>query len=207
MLKIAKRPERKSKYELYLRAFQKIAKESSNDSVQGIGPYLKRIVFYGVMTINSMSEQSIEDAESNFELGCCVKSLMGLLTPIEFMQLFPITKDFKGHKWQSKDYFYTRDYINTLEQDKPIGDKIMHFMWEYMNWDVTAFNVNLMCFMSDIRRLQGEPGIMEELAEKNGIKTYTMHTDDKGKQYLQDNETGRTTRVRKPKPRYLKVVR
>lgn len=49
--------------------------------------------------------------------------------------------------------------------------------------------------------------MMEEWARIMGLKTYTMHTDQNGKQFLFDKETGKITRLRKPKPRYLKLVR
>jgi len=60
-------------------------------------------------------------------------------------------------------------------------------------------------FASDLRRMDGQPGIMEQWAQENGFKTYTMHTDSKGRQYLFDKETGKTMKVRKLRPQYLKV--
>jgi len=55
---------------------------------------------------------------------------LGWLTPSEFMTISPIEKEYNGHKWGFKDYFYTRDYINTLDPSKPIGqEEALHFIW------------------------------------------------------------------------------
>jgi len=48
---------------------------------------------------------------------------------------------------------------------------------------------------------------MEEWAGIMGVKTYTMHTSSKGKEFLCDRETGKTTRLRKTKPKYLRLIR
>ena len=77
--------------------------------------------------------------------------------------MFPIDKDYKGNKWGLKDYFYTRDYINGLEQDKPIGEEILKFLWEYQNKDITDFNVCCMEAMSNLRKLDGLPSLAENL--------------------------------------------
>ena len=33
------------------------------------------------------------------------------LTPLQFAQVFPITKEYKGHTWGSKDYYTVTDWI------------------------------------------------------------------------------------------------
>ena len=76
-----------------------------------------------------------------------------------------------------------------------------------MNTEIHVFLTNLLGYASNLRRLAGQLGIMEQWAEENGIKTYSMHTDSKGKQYLFDKETGKTIKVRKPRPKYMKVIK
>ena len=61
--------------------------------------------------------------------------------------------------------------------------------------------------MSDIRRAEGGKGLAEEFFEKQGITTYTMTEDDKGKQFLVNNDTGEISKVNKLKPRHLRVVK
>ena len=164
------------------------------------------MIVYGVKEVNTKKDrESItqKEAESDFEYVGIIKSFMGSLTLVEFMELFPIDKDFKGHKYETKDYFYTRDYLKGLDPDKPLGKEIDELLWEYTNREIRMFNVRLIGSMSNLRRLAGQPDMMEEL----GLKTYTMHTDPKGKQFFLDKEIGKTTKVRKARPKYLKLIR
>lgn len=48
---------------------------------------------------------------------------------------------------------------------------------------------------------------MEEFLEEKGVTTYTMTTDNKGKQFLTNNDTGEVRRAREPWPRHLRVVK
>ncbi|AFM00772.1 phage integrase family protein [Desulfitobacterium dehalogenans ATCC 51507] len=51
-------------------------------------------------------------------------------------------------------------------------------MWEYMNDDINDFNVEVMGYVSDLRRMQGEPSLMDDFARIMGVKTYTKFTND-----------------------------
>src|SRR5699024_10027662 len=122
----------RDKYPLYVKAFSRVIKARVNDEYNK--QLIIRNIFYGVKLINSLPEAIIHDeAVSNFNFASAIKQIMGLVTPKEFMNIFPIDKDFKDYKYEMKDYFYTRDYINQLDQDKPIGDKVPEFTWEYQN--------------------------------------------------------------------------
>lgn len=154
---------------------------------------IKKYILLGVKNIITRHEPEVitmKLAELYLQEMQLITSAMASITPKEFMQLFPITKDFDGHKYQFKDYFYTRDYVNKLPQDKPIGENIHHFLWEYMNHDITEFLVKLMETVSNLRKLEGLPSLAEQWAADNGIKTYTIYTDHKGNQFLFDNEAG-----------------
>ncbi len=173
---------------------------------------IKRAAFYGVKVVNLIRKPEFitrEIADSNFQIASITKEFIGLLTPGEFVEIFPIRKDFNGHKWESKDYFYTRDYINTLDQDTPIKEQeeVLAFLWEYTNWEVSEFTVSLMGFMDDLRRLDGLPSLGEEWAEINGIKTYEKYKDGDGNEFIVDD--GKTVKLCKPKPRvrHLKVIK
>lgn len=171
---------------------------------------LRRIIFYGVKAVNTKPEPEYitkEAAEADFQFISIIKDLMALLTPVEFMHIFPIDKDYKGYKWGLKDYFYTRDYINGLVLDKPIGKQILNFLWEYQNKDITDFNVCTMETMSNLRKIEGLPSLAEEFANAMGLKTYTEYKGSKGQRFLIDRQTGKTMRVKKPKPRYLKLMK
>ncbi len=77
-----------------------------------------------------------------------------------------------------KDYFYTKDYINKLNQNDPIGNEnILDFLWAYTNDDIFEFVMNSMESLNNLRKLNGEPSLMKEFFCKNGIETYTLNTD------------------------------
>lgn len=193
-------------YNVYLNAFTNSVRQYQETQSKDT---IKKAVFYGVKIINLREKPKCLTrgiAENNFQFGSIVKDMIGLLTPKEFMEIFPITKDFRGHKRQVKDYFYTRDYINTLDSNKPIrenGDPL-EFLWEYTNWDISVFNVNLLGYMSDLRELDGYPSMAAEWCEMNGIKTYEMHQDHKGNNFI--IKDGKVLKQIKKYPKYLKLV-
>lgn len=196
-----------NKYNLYLDAFINSVKQYADSKAKDD---IKRAVFYGVKATNLKEKPkhlTREAAESNFQFGSIIKDMIGLLTPGEFMTIFPIEKEYKGHKWGMKDYFYTRDYINTLDPNKTIAEQEdpLMFIWEYTNWDITEFNVNLMGYLSDLRQLEGYPSLATEWAEMNGIETFTVHQDQKGNKFI--IKDGKAAKLNKPMPKYLKVVK
>lgn len=200
------------KYSLYLQAFQNTAKAYREGQGPNEKPYITKLIVYGVKAVNAKPAADYttwEETVSDFQFICTIKDLIGTITPAEFMTIFPIEKEYQGHRWGMKDYFYTRDYINTLDPDKPIGEATdpLEFMWEYTNWEIREFNVAIMSCMSNLRKLEGYPSLADEWADMNGIRTYSMHTDQKGREYLYDGDTGKTIRVKRKRPRYFKVVK
>lgn len=199
-----------TRYDLYDKAYGKVLKEYNNNSSQDAKPLIKKLIVYGVKMVNSKSEhgdKTYEQTEENFNFGELIKACMSLLTPSEFINTFPIDKEFKNHKYEFKDYFYTKDYIAKLDKDKPIGKEINMLLWEYTNMQLTKFNIRLMGYISDLRQFQGKSSLMQEWADIMGIKTYTQYKDDKGIEFMFDEETGKTTKLVKPKPQYLKVIK
>ncbi|MCP2240203.1 hypothetical protein [Thermoanaerobacterium thermosaccharolyticum] len=169
-------------------------------------PIIKKAIFYGVKIINTMRDENLdEDLIYNFKLINSIIDMMSTITPKEFINIFPIKKDYKGYKFDTKDYFYTIDYLKTLDLDTPIGDKILDFLWEYVNDDIHEFVVKMLLTMSHLRQMEGEPSIAEEFANMMGIKTYKVYTDDKGKKFLYDGETGKTMPIKEQKP--FKIIK
>lgn len=199
-------------HDSYEKAFYRILKASNDDHIQDedLMASIRKLIYYGVNAVNSREKSNIiiqGEAEYNFQFAESIKAFMGSLTPKEFMTIFPIDKVYDGRKCGFKDYFSTMEYINTLEQDKPIGGEIENFLWEYMNSTIHIFLVNLFGCVDDLRRLQGQPGMMEEFCEMNGIETYTKHFYGSGKEYLLNNRTGKTVKLEKPRPKHIKVLR
>lgn len=188
----------------YVQAFENVlTKRVDNEEDKQL---IKQNVFYGVKLINELSNpETYDHAVNNFQLASAIKQVMGLLTPKEFMTVFPVQKHYKGYKWNMKDYFHTMDYIKGLNENEPIGEDIMEFLWNYMNIEIERFVVKTMCLMSDIRFFEGKPSLVEEWADMNDLETFTLHTDHQGKQYIMDKQ-GRTHKVKKPRPKHLKLV-
>ncbi|MEK5039001.1 hypothetical protein [Sporosarcina sp. FSL K6-3457] len=169
----------------------------------------RKAVWSGVKMINTSKSRSKDrkGLENRFGLISSIQAIASGLTPREFQTVFPIEKSYDGEKYQVKDYFYTKKYIEEFGEDKVIGEDIEEFLMEYDNWTVRIFMVEMMSTASDLRRMEGGKGIMEEFLEEQGVTTSTMFKDDKGEEILINNDTGEVQKVRKPRPRYLKVVK
>ncbi|WGF40227.1 MULTISPECIES: hypothetical protein [Lysinibacillus] len=197
---------------LYLNAFINEI-ERANKKYETAREYdrdtLTKLIWTGVKTI-SVSEQTNDEKvllESRLPLLTFINGLMALLTPKEFEKIFPIDKEFNGDKWGMKDYYYTRRYIEEFGENRVIGDEIEEYLWEYQNHTIRFYMVKTLKIMSNIRRLETGKGIMEEFLEEQGVPTYTMHEDLDNKQYIENNQTGEISEVKKPRPRYLRVVK
>lgn len=113
---------------------------------------LKKFIFLGVKAFggeylknrNRSRIKSCEEIEWLYKGTNAVMRAIGLLTPAELVQLFPITKDFDSGKYGSKDYFWTMDKIKALPQDKPIGNEqnVADLLWDYVNKDTEWFFLN-----------------------------------------------------------------
>lgn len=125
-----------------------------------------------------------------------ITDLMGKLTPVEFMRLFPISKEYDGEKCDMKDYFYTIKEVRKYPQDNPIGDEITKFLMEYYNHKIIMFEVGKLSTISEIRRMEGGKGVFEEFAEQNGLHLQTLYKD--GNEMV-DKETGERFKISKPK--------
>lgn len=100
--------------------------------------------------------------------------LIEQLTPKQFCQIIPIKKDFNGHKFGFKDYFYTKDWI-----EKNIGwnNKIpngFQFLMEFWADDIFNLSSWMMTVVSDNQCRQSGKSLFEKFAEENGIKLHTL---------------------------------
>lgn len=195
------------KYHLYLNAVSRLAKKVTLDG--SLSPeVVVKLAFLGIKTVRHMPEPPIyrEVALTRLDFICKTKEAIAELTPRQFMQMFPITKDYSGKRWGHKDYFYTMEFLKDYEVDKPIGmARVSEFLWEYTNRDILEFNVNCFAHLDIIRRFEGKQSLAAEWAEKVGIETYTMFHSEK-RDYLLNKQTGEITRAKRRPPRYLHVI-
>jgi len=140
-------------------------------------------------------EPSLEEQKIKFQLIDAIFTILGCLTLRNFVTTFPITKDFDGAKWESKDYFFTMDVLSEMDWDKPIGrDNISELLWDYMNDDLRHAYIEFTAAMSAIYRAQTGKGIAEQWCEEHGIGTYTV---DRETGIMKDNQTGDIVKLKK----------
>ncbi|SPF35260.1 conserved hypothetical protein [Candidatus Desulfosporosinus infrequens] len=207
--------------ELYLKVFlRKLDIISKTDELPQ-GTELMAAVFLGVKVFTSArcreKQKTTQLAKDRFNKLEIIKSLMTLLTPRQFMNIFPITKEYDGDKYQSKDYFFTREMINTLDMDAAIGDKIDDFLWDYRNRDIERFQLEVFRVLSDLARAKGLPTPLEKFSAENGIPLYyedkkhkeitgPIHIENVGGEYFYNDFEATTVPFKKPSPDYLKLV-
>lgn len=167
----------------------------------------KRVVYWGIRALGDsrLKQTSLEESQDFFNLCYTILHLIERLTPNQLISIFPIEKKYDGDKYGTKDYFYTMEMCKNHGLNNKINNGF-EFLWDYQNWHISAFMINYMSSMSDIRKAHGEKGITEEFLEEHGVTTYTMHEDARGKRYAVNNKTGETSKIRKPKPWYLKPI-
>lgn len=169
---------------------------------------IKKVVFYGVKYINTSSRiNEYELLMRRLDTICYIKYIAGALTPADLLQIFPVEKVYNGEKHQVKDYFSTMDKLRQHGLNKPMGKEVTSIFWDYRNDKIVKLEVECMVVMSEIRRAEGKPGLMEEFLAEQGIPMYSMGTDHKGRKYLINSETGEAQRIYKKKPRYLKLMK
>lgn len=131
-----------------------------------------------------------------------IDDMIGLLTPREFMNMFPIEKSFDGEKYQCKDYFYTMDYVKKFGIDKVIGDKAAEFLMEYQNFDVERYMVYWMVVVNRMSIVRDGKDILLDFMEELGVEPHMMHQEGK---YMIDNETGEKFKIKRPMPKIKKL--
>ncbi|ACH42260.1 hypothetical protein ACS47_13265 [Bacillus cereus] len=193
---------------IYSRVFTKV----TNDRTQQIAETgacdkdtIRKIVYYGIKFVNQLKDiNSYEGLIAKFQLISWIKEVIGELTPREFMTIFPISKEYKGKKFGIKDYYSTMEAINEIGIDTKIGESVSEFLFNYHDWnDIFEFCVTSFTTMSEIKRKETGKGLTEEVFPD--LKTYTM-CETGNKKILIDNETGQTSVVKQPRPRYLKII-
>lgn len=194
--------------ERYLNAFWRVIDNNGENIFDAETGTTKKLVFYGVKYIatqRKIERQQLiqEETESCFKMIELIQMLMMRLTPNDFVNLFPIKKEYLREDFGWKDYFYTVDKLKAYPADQPIGNNLDDLLWDYTNDTICRFMVNMLCTASQLRRFQGQMGIAEEWAEKQGIPTYSVNENEG---YVMNNQTHQTMPYHKPVPEYLRLV-
>lgn len=149
-----------------------------------------------------------QEVERRYRVLTDIACALSALTPRELIQQYPIIKTYDGERRSVKDYFYTMQQLAGLDMDKPIAEQsdVLEILMEYKNPDIDFLVVELMSALSDMRRLEGSPGIMEEFLKEQGITPWYLREKEG---YLYNPETGKSIPVQKAKrrrPKWWKVL-
>lgn len=132
------------------------------------------------------------------------------MTPRQFMQMFPIDKTYDGERWESKDYFTTKEMCFRRGLDSPIGDALT-FLWDYCNPYTRCFLSSFLKAIERERRRDGKPSMLEAFFEEQGIDSHTYRRFEapNGKAYFQNTKTVEFLKEapsRPKKPSWWKVI-
>ncbi|EOQ22595.1 hypothetical protein [Bacillus cereus] len=197
-------------YSIYNRMYIKCLEQGVQEGEGYNKDTLKKIIFTGVRMFNLLicKEHEYGMLMKLFQSADNMKYMMSLLTPKEFMNIFPIDKEYDGHTYQTKDYYSTIEQLSKMDMDKPIGDELDEFLWNYWNWkDIAEFQCNIVSLISAIRKVNGQKDLMEQFCEEYSIDMYTMGTNYQGKEVIVNHTTGEAQEVIRKRPRYLQPVR
>ena len=209
---------RSAKDEIVRDAFLRIASSSLRKAFDDKGELvdrseLKKAMYGFVRTLNMVDSG---DADDKFGIYQSILSIMGAMTPREFMETFPVTKDFNGHKYGAKDYFSVMEGIKSqYPLDKPImfdGDDahetMFMFLMNYSNIHTDELTISIMMNISDMHRMKTGRYILDDFMVSQGkepLKKHYLVRKPNGKEFLVD-EDGNEEPVRRSKPRYLREV-
>lgn len=170
----------------------------------------KKIAFFGIKFIRMIRKndiQSYNEAMSYMKLIYMIDVYASSLTYNEFINIFPIKKEYDGERFECKDYFSTLEYLKNFDLDCSIGEDINELYWSYYNSDIMAYGVNCILLVDLLRRHEGEQSVAQEFADMVGVETYSIN-EKYG--YIYNNKTGKTKPLVKVKNRrknkFLKIV-
>lgn len=90
------------------------------------------------------------------------------LTPLQFAQVFPITKEYKGHTWGNKDYYTVTDWIGeNVGWNNKIPNGI-EFLLEYLNINVQLTAVRIMNILGKFHQRQTGSDLLIDFLKSQG---------------------------------------
>ena len=117
----------------------------------------KKLVYWSIRHLPYYENNNVEE---KFAYISCLKNCLKKLTYGEFINLFPIAKEYDGAKWEMKDYYSTMEYLNDKSLDDYIEDPL-ELIFEYYNWEIIVFGVEVMSVTSEMNKIQTGIGITE----------------------------------------------
>lgn len=140
---------------IYSAAYQRFLQKNRINDVEKLPKdKAKQYIFLGIKAYGAEYArrekrpgiQGITNRYSDFSK---IMQSIGTMTPKQLQQLFPISKEYDGDKYEMKDYYFTLHALEKAGMDKPIGSEMeaAHLLWDYQNTDIRFF---LMAYMGCI---------------------------------------------------------
>ena len=140
---------------IYSAAYQRfLGKNQINDVEKLPKDKVKQYIFlgikkYGVEYARREKRPGIQGITNRYSELSKIMQSIGTMTPKQLQQIFPISKEYDGDKYEMKDYYFTLHALEKAGMDKPIGSEVeaAHLLWDYQNTDIRFF---LMAYMGCI---------------------------------------------------------
>lgn len=135
-----------------------------------------KYVFYGMLDLKRRESKFAVRVKECFEIEERYNAMRDIieaaagLTPGDFLNMFPVDKEYYGEKHGFKDYFYTMKNLDKFPMDEKIGDMIVPFLDIYYSKPVFLFWVNYVNCVDDYALYCGVNEPSEEYY--NGMKRY-----------------------------------
>lgn len=169
----------------------------------------KKIIFYGINTLNyNKTSKSMNENELYGHI-IYIVDLIKSITFEEFINIFPINKEYDGEKYGMKDYFSTIEYLKTVDLKSEIAEEVENLLSNYYNYKVIQFCVcQMMTISTIVKNTQGRD-LFSEFLEEIGVKIdrYSEIQGNDGKKFMRNTTTGEIFKIKKPMPSYLKLVK
>jgi hypothetical protein len=140
-----------------LKALAKLYYLSKKVGFNNLNKMLTSSIVYCELVLSENNSKKIDDVIFNYSLPNIVIDLLIGLTPNEVYGLFPIDKEYDGHKMQTKDYYSCIKEVETIGLNTPmnheqakdfvmdcnthififnVGVGLMHLVSDYNRWDI-----------------------------------------------------------------------
>ena len=174
---------------------------------------IKKAVYFGIKYINLVNYNELDYRKLLITLSEIrdINQMIYNLTYNDLINMFPIAKVYNGKKFECKDYFYTIEYLSTININNKVEENVQNFFWNYYNNELMNYSIKEMLIIDKVLKFESKEGLLEgflnEIDPEGNIKTFKYN---KKHNYIQDTKTGKTYSVKRKKrriPKYLKIIK
>ena len=108
--------------------------------------FKKAVLWLGRLIV---AKKDYIELEYSFSALMLYKDLISTLTYKEFMNIYPVAKEYDGDKYGFKDYWSTMEYLKDKDLDNRIGDNAMDLLLNYWSEEIWIIGSTAMGIISD----------------------------------------------------------